>query len=95
MEDDPSWFQLAASGSATDIGQVQAELRGSTSVEQNMKPSQPLVAFGVDENLAESLGGLGRAKRVDEEATGHDHIVWFDRRGRLSRTVLKVSRSFS
>lgn len=91
MEDDPSWFQLAASGSTTDIGQVQAELRGSTSVEQKMKPMHPFVASGLDENLAESLKGPSRAKRVDEEATGHDHIFWFDRRGRLSRTVLKVS----
>jgi hypothetical protein len=89
MEDDPSWFQLAASGSTTDIGQLQAALRGSTSVGE-ANSAQPFVAFGVDESLAQGLGQTRQTKRIDEEATGHDHILWLDRQGKLSRTVLKV-----
>jgi hypothetical protein len=93
MEDDPSWFQLGASGSTTDIGQVQAALRGSSSVGQEMNSAQPFVAFGVDESLAQGLGQTRQTKRIDEEATGHDHILWLDRQGKLSRTVLKVGAS--
>lgn len=91
MEDDPSWFQLAASGSTTDIGEVQAALRDSASVMQKTTPAQPFVVFGVNESLAKGLGHTRQAKRIDEEASGHDHVMWLDRRGKLSRTVLKVS----
>lgn len=90
MEDDPSWFQLAASGSTTDIGQVQAALRGSSPAGHAMSPARPFVAFGADESLAHGVGNTRQTKRIDEEAMGHDHVLWLDRRGKLSRTVLRV-----
>lgn len=92
MEDDPSWFQLAASGSTTDIAQVQAALRDRTSTNDSQQPYQPFVAFGVEEALSPGLRNTRQARSKDEEAAGHDHVFWFDRRGKLSRSILKVSR---
>lgn len=93
MEDDPSWFQLAASGSTTDISEIQAALRGLEPVADYSQPTQPFVAFAVDEALSSALTGNRISRRKDEEATGHDHVLWFNRKGKLSRSVLKVSGS--
>jgi hypothetical protein len=95
MEDDPSWFQLAASGSTTDIAQVQATLRDRKPANDYPQPSQPFVAFAVDEAISSPLAGSRKARSKDEEAAGHDHVFWFDRRGKLFRSILRVSMRIS
>jgi hypothetical protein len=90
MEDDPTWFQLVAAGSTLETAQIQAELRRQSSVKSSQPPCQPFVAFGVNESLS-SKACKSVGLRKDEDATGHDHVFWFNREGKLARNILKVS----
>lgn len=93
MEDDPTWFQLVASGSTLEVAQIQADLRRrQSSAESSPLPCQPFVAFEVNESLSQKACKSARSRR-DEDAAGHDHVFWFNSEGNLFRNMLKVSVS--